>query len=70
MIDMDLVVVDTLTAYSIEPGDMIGISGDVVTVVSVDALSVGYLIEYVNDYGEEGSLNVSDDAQFHLYMFE
>lgn len=70
MIAMDLIKVDVLTPYSIEPGDLIGIAGDVVTITNVEALSDGYTLEYVNDFGEEESLHCADDAKFYLYIEE
>jgi len=68
MATMDLIKVDILTPYSIEPGDLIGVDGDIVTVTSVESLSDGYSIEYVNDFGEEESLRCDDDAKFYLYI--
>lgn len=65
---MDLIRVDRLQPYSIEPGDMIGIAGDIVTVTNIEPLEDGYVIEYVNDFGEEDSLHCEDDSQFYLYI--
>jgi hypothetical protein len=65
---MELIKVDTLTAYSIEPGDMIDIAGDIVTVVNVITLDEGYDIEIVNDFGEDDTVHVSDDDRFDLYI--
>ena len=68
MIAMDLIRVDILTPYSIEPGDLIGIDNEVVTVTSVESLSTGYRLEYVNDFGEEDVLHCDDNAKFYLYI--
>lgn len=67
---MDLIKVDTLTAYSLEPGDLIDVNGEVVTVVYVDSLDDGYEIDIVNDFGEDDTIYASDDELFDLYMLD
>ena len=54
MTTMELIKVDSMTAYSLEPGDLIEVDGDVVTIKNIVALNNGYEIEIVNDFGEEG----------------
>jgi hypothetical protein len=65
---MELIKVDTLTAYSLEPGDLIDVDGDIVTVVNVESLDKGYEIDIVNDFGEDDTVYASDDELFDLYI--
>jgi len=68
MTTMELIKVDTLTAYSLEPGDLIDVDGDIVTVVNVEALDNGYEIDIVNDFGEDDTIHADDDELFDLYI--
>lgn len=70
MTTMDLIKVDTLTAYSLEPGDLIEVDGDIVTVTNVVSLNEGYEVEIVNDFGEEDVIYPSDYDQFDLYLID
>jgi hypothetical protein len=65
---MELIKVDTMTAYSLEAGDMIDVNGEIVTVNNVVALNDGYEIEIVNDFGEEDVIYPSDNQLFDLYI--
>ena len=65
---MELIKVDTLTAYSMEPGDLIDVDGEIVTVVNVEALEDGYEIDIVNDFGEDDTVFAGDDERFDLYI--
>jgi hypothetical protein len=68
MTTMELIKVDTLTAYSMEPGDLIDVDGEIVTVLNVEALEDGYEIDIVNDFGEDDTIHASDDERFDLYI--
>jgi hypothetical protein len=68
MTTMELIKVDTLTAYSMEPGDLIDVDGEIVTVVNVEALSDGYEIDIVNDFGEDDTIHAGDNELFDLYI--
>jgi hypothetical protein len=65
---MELIKVDTMTAYSLESGDLIDVDGDIVTVKNIVALNDGYEIEIVNDFGEEDVIYPGDDTLFDLYI--
>lgn len=65
---MELIKVDRLTAYSMEPGDLIDVDGDIVTVVNVESLDKGYEIDIVNDFGEDDTIYADDDRLFDLYI--
>jgi hypothetical protein len=65
---MELIKVDRFTAYSMEPGDMIDVDGEVVTVKNVIPLTNGYELEIVNDFGEEDTIYPSDDQLFDVYI--
>ena len=65
---MELIKVDRFTAYSMEPGDMIDVDGEIVTVKNIVALNNGYELEIVNDFGEEDVIYPSDDQMFDLYI--
>jgi hypothetical protein len=66
---MELIKVDSMTAYSLETDDMIAVNGEIVTIVNVNPLNDGYEIEIVNDFGEEDVIYPSDDDMFDLYVF-
>lgn len=68
MTTMELIKVDSMTAYSLEPGDLIEVDGDVVTIKNIVALNHGYEIEIVNDFGEEDVIYPGDDDMFDLYI--
>ena len=68
MTTMELIKVDRLTAYSMEPGDMIDVDGEIVTVKNIVSLNNGYELEIVNDFGEEDVIYPSDDQMFDLYI--
>jgi hypothetical protein len=68
MTSMELIKVDRLTAYSMEPGDLIDVDGDIVTVVNVESLDKGYEIDIVNDFGEDDTIYAGDDQFFDLYI--
>ena len=68
MTSMELIKVDSMTAYSLEPGDLIDVDGDVVTVKNIVALNDGYEMEIVNDFGEEDIIYPSDDQLFDVYI--
>jgi hypothetical protein len=68
MTTMELIKVDSLTAYSLEPGDLIDVDGEIVTVKNVVALDNGYEMEIFNDFGEDDTIYPSDDQFFDLYI--
>ena len=65
---MELIKVDRFTAYSMEPGDMIDVDGEIVTVKNIVSLNNGYELEIVNDFGEEDVIYPSDDQLFDVYI--
>ena len=67
---MELIKVDTMTAYSLEPGDMVEIGGEIVTIVDVEPLDEGYEIDIVNDFGEDDTVYATDDQLFDLYILD
>lgn len=68
MTAMELIKVDRLTAYSLEPGDLIDVDGEIVTVKNIVALDNGYEMEIFNDFGEDDTIYPSDDQFFDLYI--
>ena len=68
MTTMELIKVDRFTAYSMEPGDMIDVDGEIVTVKNIVSLNNGYELEIVNDFGEEDVIYPSDDQMFDVYI--
>ena len=70
MIDMELIHIDDIDVWLLEAGDLIEIEQDIVTVKDVIATDDGYTVEHVNDFGEEDSVDVLDDARFKLFIDE
>ena len=67
---MELIKVDTMTAYSLEPGDMVEIGGEIVTIVDIEPLDEGYEIDIINDFGEDDTVYATDDQLFDLYILD
>lgn len=64
----DYVKVDILNAGQLEADDLILVDNEVVNVVEVISLPVGYSIEIVNDFGEHDIIFAEDFELFSLMM--
>jgi hypothetical protein len=70
MIDMELIKADTLTADSLEIGDLISYNDEIVEVLFIESDSTGdnYDIETVNDFGEKEVIQFSFDDEVDWYV--
>jgi hypothetical protein len=70
MIDMELIKADTLTADSLEIGDLISYNDEIVEVLFIESDSTGdnYDIEIVNDFGEKEVIQFSFDDEVDWYV--
>lgn len=73
MISMELVLADTLFADQLMEGDFIKIEDDfgyeLVQVKNVTTTDEGYIVESVNDYGEEIETLFADNDLIKLYVY-
>lgn len=66
---MQLIHADTLNVDQLMPGDIVKIEDDLLTVVIVEDTEMGYKITTINEFGEEDSVEVSDESKFDLFVF-
>lgn len=68
-------LVDTLTGYQLEPGDVISVNYDdedhLVTIKSIDYLKEGYMISFLDEYEDElMTYQLNENDEVGLYMFD
>ncbi len=70
MINMELVKADTLTADSLEIGDLIGYNDEIVEVLFIESDSTGdnYDVQIVNDFGEKEIIQFAFDDAIDWYV--
>ena len=70
MINMDLVKADTLTADSLEIGDLISYNDEIVEVLFIESDSTGdnYDVQIVNDFGEKEIIQFAFDDAIDWYV--
>jgi hypothetical protein len=70
MIDMELIKADTLTADSLEIGDLISYNDEIVEVLFIESDSTGdnYDVQIVNDFGEKEIIQFAFDDEVDWYV--
>ena len=70
MIDMELIKADTLTADSLEIGDLISYNDEIVEVLFIESDSTGdnYDVQIVNDFGEKEIIQFAFDDAIDWYV--
>ena len=70
MINMELVKADTLTADSLEIGDLISYNDEIVEVLFIESDSTGdnYDVQIVNDFGEKEIVQFAFDDEIDWYV--
>jgi len=70
MMNMELVKADTLTADSLEIGDLISYNNEIVEVLFIESDSTGdnYDIEIVNDFGEKEVIQFAFNDEVDWYV--
>ena len=70
MINMELVKADTLTADSLEIGDLISYNNEIVEVLFIESDSTGdnYDVQIVNDFGEKEIVQFAFDDAIDWYV--
>ena len=70
MIDMELIKADTLTADSLEIGDLISYNDEIVEVLFIESDSTGdnYDVQIVNDFGEKEVIQFAFDSEVDWYV--
>lgn len=70
IISMELIKADTLTADSLEIGDLISYNDEIVEVLFIESDSTGdnYDIEIVNDFGEKEVIQFAFDDEVDWYV--
>ena len=71
MINMELVKADTLTADSLEIGDLISYNDEIVEVLFIESDSTGdnYDIQITNDFGETEIVQFAFDDEVDWYVY-
>jgi hypothetical protein len=69
MLSMKLQHVDVLNVDQLEIDDFIELEDNtIVQVLQVQGTKDGYVINYLDEYDEDGIIEVSDDARFNWYV--
>ena len=70
MMNMELVKADTLTADSLEIGDLISYNDEIVEVLFIESDSTGdnYDVQIVNDFGEKEIIQFAFDDAIDWYV--
>jgi hypothetical protein len=70
IISMELIKADTLTADSLEIGDLISYNDEIVEILFIESDSTGdnYDIEIVNDFGEKEVIQFAFDDEVDWYV--
>jgi hypothetical protein len=68
-------LVDTLTGYQLEPGDVVSVNYDeedhLVTIKSIEYLKEGYVISFLDEYEDELLTHyLSETDEIDLYLFD
>jgi len=67
---MDYVKADILNAGQLMVDDLIKINDEVVSIVDIQSLADGYILEIVNDFGERDHVEVAEFDQFDLMILK
>ena len=67
---MDYVKADILNAGQLMVDDLIIINDEVVSIVDIESLADGYVLEIVNDFGEREHIEVAEFDQFDLMLLQ
>jgi len=67
---MDYVKADILNAGQLMVDDLIIINDEVVSIVDIESLADGYILEIVNDFGEREHVEVAEFDQFDLMLLQ
>jgi len=67
---MDYVKADILNAGQLMVDDLIIINNEVVSIVDIQSLADGYILEIVNDFGERDHVEVAEFDQFDLMILK
>ena len=68
MLTMDYRLVDVLNSDQLEVGDLIGVGGEVVKIISIESIRYGFVLTYENEFGEKELQEFSDDTIFKLFV--
>ena len=60
--------VDVLNAYQLEVGDLIGIGGEIIKVLSISPIHYGYNLHIENEFGEKDLIEINEDEKFELFI--
>jgi len=70
MLTMDYRLVDVLNSDQLEVSDLIGLGDEVVKINSIAPIKDGFSLEIENEFGEKDVIEIGDDEQFELFIFE
>ena len=67
---MDYRLIDVLRADQLEVGDLIGLGDDVVKIISLTTTKDGFVAIVENDFNEKEEIEIGDDEQFELFVWQ
>ena len=70
MLTMDYRLVDVLNSDQLEINDLIGLGDEVVKINSIATIKDGFSLEIENEFGEKDIIEIGDEEQFELFIFE
>ena len=70
MLTMDYRLIDVLRADQLEVGDLIGLGDDVVKIISLTTTKDGFVAIVENDFNEKEEIEIGDDEQFELFVWQ
>lgn len=68
MLSMELKLADTFKASELMAGDLIDIDGDVCEITSIEETDDGFVITFIDAYGEKDFIESEYDDEFDLYV--
>ena len=70
IIPMDYRLADILNADQLEANDLIGIGDEVVRIISIAPLHDGFSLGIENEFGEKDIIEIGDEEQFELFIYQ
>lgn len=67
---MDYRFVDVLNSDQLEVGDLIGLGGEVVRIISIETTKDGFDLTIENEFSEKETIEILDDEQFELFVLD
>ena len=70
MLTMDYRLVDILNSDQLEVDDLIGLGDEVVKILFITPTKFGFDLLIENEFGEKDTIEIADDEQFELFIYQ